>query len=341
MRFGADIGIDLGTANTRLFIRGKGVVLREPTVLAVDRPASRVLKAGGEAARMLGRTPANLAAVRPMTDGVIADVEMTIRLLREFLRSASPNGLIKPRVLFAIPESITPVQEEALIRAGLQAGARRVYLARTPLAAAWGAGLPVSESSARMVVDIGAGTADIGVVSLGGVCAARSVRAGGDAAAEALIRAVRTRYGVVIGREAAEELKLKIGCASAPRPGRTAELRGRDMLTGLPRLITLSEEALPEMLAPVCGELPEAVRDVLQELSPEAASDVTKNGITLTGGGSGLRGLSGLLAEKTGIPARCADNAEDCVIAGLGELLERLDGLADGAVNLARAAQLK
>ncbi len=340
MRFGNDVGVDLGTSNLRIFVRGKGVMLREPSVLAVDKQTGRVLQTGQEARRMLGRTPANLCAISPVSGGVIADYDMTVKLLREALKQTLPFTLVKPRLLFCVPAGITSVEERAVIQAGLQAGARRVFLMETPLAAALGAGLPIEEPVGRMVVDIGAGSADAAILSLGGVCRSLSVSAAGDAMRNAIIRYVRRKHGVLIGPAMAEEAKLRIGCVHEPREGQKCEVKGRDLLTGLPRLVELQEAEMPEALEEVCYQLMDAVRELLEQTPPEMVSDITQSGVTLTGGGSRLRGLDKLLEEYAHIPVLLADDGEDCVIAGMGQAMQRLDSMQDGILNLSRRKQL-
>lgn len=340
MRFGNDVGVDLGTATMRIYIRGQGVILREPSVLAVDRQSGRVLQTGEEARKMLGRTPANICALKPVTGGVIADFDMAVKLLREALRRTLPFGLIKPRLVFSIPDSITLVEERAVIQAGLQAGARRVYLVEAPLAAAMGAGLPIREAGGRMVVDIGAGCADAAVLSLGGICRSLSVSAAGDAMRDAVIRYVRRKHGVLIGEAMAEEAKKRIGCLWEPREDMTCEVKGRDLLTGLPRVLVLRETEMPEALEETAMQLMDAIRSLLEQTPPEMVADIARNGIVLTGGGSRLSGLDRRIEEYTRIPVLTAENAEDCVIEGMEQTMQRLDSMQDGALNVARQKQL-
>ena len=340
MRFGNDVGVDLGTATMRIYVRGQGVILREPSVLAVDRQNGRVLQTGEEARKMLGRTPANLCALQPITGGVIADFDMTVKLLREALRRTLPFSLIKPRLVFSIPDSITQVEERAVVQAGLQAGARRVYLVEAPLAAAMGAGLPIRRAGGRMVVDIGAGCADAAVLSLGGICQSRSVSAAGDAMRDAIIRYVRRKHGVLIGAAMAEEAKLRIGCLWEPREDMSCEVKGRDLMTGMPRTVTLRETEMPEALEETALLLCDAIRSLLEQTPPEMVADIAQNGILLTGGGSRLSGLEKYIEEYTRIPALTAENAEDCVITGMEQAMQRLDSMQDGALNVARRKQL-
>ena len=303
--FGSDVGVDLGTATLRMSLRGKGVVLRAPSIVAVEKPSGRVLQVGQEALKMLGRTPANLAAIR---QGVIFDYDMAVKLLREHLRSILPFSTVKPRLLFSVPGSISSVEERAVVQAGLQAGARKVFLMEAPLAAALGANLPIREAAGRMVVDIGAGTTDIAVLSL-------------------------------VGESMAEDAKVRIGCLKASGE-RTCDVRGRDLLTGLPRLLTLREEEMPEALEESCLLILDAIRSVLEQTPPEMVADISHNGITLTGGVSRLRGLPEALEEHAHMPVMLADDGEDCIIAGMSQALNRLDEMQDGPLNLMRRKQL-
>ncbi len=337
--FGSDVGVDLGTAALRLSLRGKGVVLRSPSVLAVEKSSGKVLQVGQEAARMLGRTPANLAALRPIRQGVIWDYDMAVKLLREELRSILPFSTVKPRLLFSVPGSISSVEERAVVQAGLQAGARKVFLMEAPLAAALGAGLPIQEARGHMVVDVGAGTADIAVLSLGGICRSGSLRTAGDAMRDAIARYVRQKHGVLIGESMAEEAKLQVGTL-LPEKDRKCEVKGRDLLTGLPRLVTLTEGEMPEALTETARRLVEAIRTVLEQTPPEMVADISSSGITLTGGGSRLRGLAPWVEEQTHIPVFLADDGEDCVIAGMEAALKKLDEMQDGPMNFMRRKQL-
>lgn len=340
MLFGKDVGIDLGTANVRLYSRGKGIILREPSVIAVDKGSGRVLKVGLEAQRMLGRTPANLAAIRPIRDGVISDFEMAERMLREFLRKVSGFSLLKPRLLFSVPSGITEVEERAVVEAGLQAGARRVFLIESPVAAALGAGLTIAEPSGRMVVDIGGGATDIAVISMSGVAASATVRAAGDRFNEALIRYVRRKHSILIGERTAEELKLKLGCVFPRRESQQTEVKGRCLLTGLPKLFRLSSEEMLEAYDETCEAILDAVKDVLEETPPELVADISLNGITLTGGGSLLWGMDKLLEARTHIPTQRAEDAETCAVRGMDKALQWLDDMQDGTINLSRRKQL-
>ena len=340
MLFGKDIGIDLGTSTVRICIRDKGTVLREPAVIAVDRVSGRVLSVGAEAQKMLGRTPVNLAAIRPMRDGVVSDFEMAERLLRELLRKVSGFSLLKPRLLISVPSGITEVEERAVMEAALQAGARRVFLLEEPLAAALGAGLSISEPKGKMVIDIGGGATDIAVLSLSGVVESASIRLAGDRFNEALIRYVRRKHNILIGERTAEELKLQLGCVYPGQESRSLEVKGRCLLTGLPKLFPIHTEEMLEAFDESCEGILDAIRDVLERTPPELVSDISETGITLTGGGSQLWGMDKLIESRTRIPTQLADDGHECVISGLERALNWLDDMQDGAIHLSRRKQM-
>lgn len=340
MLFGKDIGIDLGTSMVRICIRDKGIVLREPAVIAVDRVSGRVLSVGAEAQKMLGRTPVNLAAIRPMRDGVVSDFEMAERLLRELLRKVSGFSLLKPRLLISVPSGITEVEERAVMEAALQAGARRVFLLEEPVAAALGAGLSISEPKGKMVIDIGGGATDIAVLSLSGVVESASIRLAGDRFNEALIRYVRRKHNILIGERTAEELKLQLGCVYPGQESRSLEVKGRCLLTGLPKLFPIHTEEMLEAFDESCEGILDAIRDVLERTPPELVSDISETGITLTGGGSQLWGMDKLIEARTRIPTQLADDGHECVISGLERALNWLDDMQDGAVHFSRRKQM-
>ena len=340
MLFGKDIGIDLGTSTVRICIRDKGIVLREPTVIAVDRVSGRVLSVGAEAQKMLGRTPVNLAAIRPMRDGVVSDFEMAERLLRELLRKVSGFSLLKPRLLISVPSGITEVEERAVMEAALQAGARRVFLLEEPVAAALGAGLSISEPKGKMVIDIGGGATDIAVLSLSGVVESASIRLAGDRFNEALIRYVRRKHNILIGDRTAEELKLQLGCVYPGQESRSLEVKGRCLLTGLPKLFPIHTEEMLEAFDESCEGILDAIRDVLERTPPELVSDISETGITLTGGGSQLWGMDKLVESRTRIPTQLADDGHEGVINGLERALNWLDDMQDGAVHFSRRKQM-
>jgi rod shape-determining protein MreB len=340
MLFGKDIGIDLGTSTVRICIRDKGIVLREPAVIAVDRVSGRVLSVGAEAQKMLGRTPVNLAAIRPMRDGVVSDFEMAERLLRELLRKVSGFSLLKPRLLISVPSGITEVEERAVMEAALQAGARRVFLLEEPVAAALGAGLSISEPKGKMVIDIGGGATDIAVLSLSGVVESASIRLAGDRFNEALIRYVRRKHNILIGDRTAEELKLQLGCVYPGQESRSLEVKGRCLLTGLPKLFPIHTEEMLEAFDESCEGILDAIRDVLERTPPELVSDISETGITLTGGGSQIWGMDKLIESRTRIPTQLADDGHECVISGLERALNWLDDMQDGAVHFSRRKQM-
>ena len=336
--FSHDLGVDLGTANVLISVGNKGVEVREPSVVAVDKNTGKILQVGAEARNMLGRTPGNVVAMRPLKDGVISDHEMTVRMLQALFKQASESSLFspKPRVVICVPSGVTEVEERTVINAAMDAGARRVYLIEEPLAAALGANLDISGPKGQMVVDIGSGTTDIAVLSLNGVAASSSIKVAGDAFDEAIGRYVRRRHGVVIGQVTAEDIKIQIGSVY-PRPENiTMNIKGRDAKTGMPKELTLLSTDIYEVLRRPARQIADEVLSVLEETSPELVSDISENGITLTGGGSQLWGLTYLLKERTGIDCRVADNPECCVAFGCGKSLEWINHMQEGPINLAR-----
>lgn len=320
-----DMGIDLGTANTLVHVKGKGIVVQEPSVVAVVRATGEVLAVGEEARNMLGRTPGNIVALRPLRDGVIADFDITQHMLKYFIRKANPSrSFIKPRLVVGVPSAITEVEKRAVISAAIQAGAREVYLIEEPMAAAIGAGLPVGEPTGNMVVDIGGGTTDVAVISLGGIVSSQAIRIGGDEMDEAISQYVKRTYNLMIGERTSEEVKIAIGSALAVAGPECLEIRGRDILTGLPKALTLSAGEVRQALAEPVAAIVDAVQTTLEQTPPELAADIINRGIVLTGGGSLLRGLDGLLARKTGIPVCIADDPLTCVAHGTGKALDKL-----------------
>ncbi|MFJ9517815.1 rod shape-determining protein [Kitasatospora sp. NPDC101801] len=333
-RHGQDIGIDLGTANTLVYLRGKGIVLNEPSVVAVDRKTGEVLSVGTEARRTLGRTPEDVVASRPLRDGVIADFDGTRHLLRHLLAKATGTAVRRfragPRVVVCVPSGITGVERRAVIEAVGSAGAASVHLIQEPMAAAIGAGLPVHEPTGSMVVDIGGGTTEVAVVSMGGMVASRSIRVAGDRMDAAITKQVKKDHGLLIGERTAEELKLAIGSAD-PIPGdqTPAELvvRGRDAVGGLPRSATVTAAQIREALDEPVAEIVLAVRQTLDAVPPELSGDVMGQGIVLTGGGALLRGLDARISRETGLPVRVAENPLDCVVIGSGKCVEQIEEL--------------
>ena len=337
--FTSDLGVDLGTANVLIYVEGKGVMVREPSVVAMDKNSGKILKVGADARNMMGRTPGNVVAMRPLKDGVISDHEMTVQMLQHLFRKAVKSSIFnpKPRVVICVPSGVTEVEERTVINAAIEAGARRVYLIEEPLAAALGANLPIDEASGHMVVDVGGGTTDIAVLTLNGVANSSSVEAAGDAFDEAIARHVRRRHGVVIGQVTAEEIKIQIGCVW-PRPEDIAmDIKGRDAKTGLPRDVRLQSSEIYEVLRRPARMITDEVLHVLEETSPELVGDISKNGITLTGGGSQIWGMDQLIADRTGIPCTMADDPDFCVVYGCGKSIDWInDKLSEGPINLAR-----
>ncbi len=330
MFFSEDVGVDLGTASVLVFLKGKGIVLHEPSVVAIDKETDRIIAVGEEARRMLGRTPGYIVAIRPLKDGVIADYEVTEKMLSYFIRKVVGKRLLfKPRVIVCVPTGATDVEERAVRQATLQSGARQAYLIEEPVAAAMGAGINISEATGNMVVDIGGGTTDIAVLSLGGVVCRSSLRVGGDKFDEAIIRFVRREYNLMIGERTAEELKIRIGTAypSARRDDEYMEIRGRDLLTGLPKTVKVTAReswlAIQEPLEAVVN----SVKEVLEKTPPELAADILNNGIVMTGGGSLLYGLDTLISKQTNLPVHVADNAISCVALGTGKALQNISVL--------------
>ena len=338
--FGKDIGIDLGTASVLVFVKGKGVVLREPSVVALDKNTGKLLKVGAEAQQMLGRTPGNIIAIRPLREGVISDYDMTERMLKEFIRKVSTFSLIKPRVVICVPSGITEVEERAVIDAGIQSGARRVYLIEEPVAAAIGAGIDIAKPDGHMVVDIGGGTADIAVISLSGVVESASIKVAGDQFNEAVIKYIRRKHNVLIGERTAEDLKISIGCVF-PRPEEvTMEIKGRCLMTGLPRVFSVSSSEMIEAFEEPAQRILEAIHSVLERTPPELVADISTNGIVMTGGGSLVWGFDKLIESHTGIETHVADDAISCVAYGCGKSLESVGEMQDGTMNLSRRRQM-
>ena len=341
MIFGRDIGIDLGTTTVLVSTRSKGVILREPTVVAMDKNTSRLLNVGMAAQRMLGRTPGNVVAIRPMRDGAICDYDMTERILKEFVRKVQSFSLLKPRIIISVATGITEVEERAVIDAGIAAGARKVYLMEAPLAAAIGAGLDISKPEGHMVIDIGGGTTDIAVLSLSGVVESASLKLGGDAFDNALIKSIRRKHNVLIGETTAEELKKGIGCVF-PRPETVAvEVKGRSLMTGLPSVVAVSSTDTFEAFEEVTERIIEAVHGVLESTPPELVADISQNGIILTGGNSQLWGFVKLITSRTNITTLNADDADLCVANGLGRALGWVGDMTEGTINLARRKQMR
>ena len=341
MLFGRDLAIDLGTTSVLLAAKSKGVLLREPSVVAMDKNTGRLLKIGMAAQRMLGRTPGNIVAIQPMKAGVISDYDMTERMLRELVKKVTSFSLLKPRIIISVPSGISEVEERAVIDAGMEAGARKVYLMEAPMAAALGAGIDISNPDGHMVIDIGGGTTDVAVLSLSGVVESDSIKIAGDSFNEAIIRYIRRKHNVLIGDATAEELKRQIGCVF-PRPDvLTVEVKGRCLMTGLPRVVTCSSSEMLEAFEEVSERIIETVLHVLETTPPELVADISQNGIVLTGGGSLIWGFDRLIESRTNIPTRIADDAELCVAFGLAKSLAWIADMHEGTLNISRRKQLK
>ncbi|MBC5788266.1 MULTISPECIES: rod shape-determining protein [Clostridiaceae] len=328
--FSKDIGIDLGTANTLVFMKGKGIIIREPSVVAVDTRTDIVKFVGLEAKQVIGRTPGSITAVRPLKDGVIADFDITTSMLEQFIKKAlNKTFLAKPRVIICIPSGVTAVERRAVKEATERAGAKKVAIIEEPMAAAIGAGLPVEEPTGNMVVDIGGGTSEVAVISLGGIVAAKSVRVGGDAFDNAIIQYIKKKYNLLIGERTAENIKMNIGSAFPLETEETMEIKGRNLLNGLPENIEISSVEIREALGDALSSVIDAVKVTLEKTPPELAADIIDQGIMLTGGGALLRGLDRLISQETGMPVHIAESPLDCVAEGTGKVLENIDKLAD------------
>ncbi|KSV60323.1 rod shape-determining protein [Acetivibrio ethanolgignens] len=324
---GSDIGIDLGTASVLVYIKGKGVVLKEPSVVAFDRDTNKIKAIGEEARLMLGRTPGNIVAVRPLRQGVISDYTVTEKMLKHFIQKAvGKRGLRKPRISVCVPSGVTEVEKKAVEDATYQAGAREVAIIEEPIAAAIGAGIDISRPCGNMIVDIGGGTSDIAVISLGGTVVSTSVKIAGDDFDEAIVRYMRKKHNLLIGERTAEDVKIKIGSAFRRAESETMDVRGRNLVTGLPKTITVSSEETEEALRESTSQIVEAVHSVLEKTPPELAADIADRGIVLTGGGSLLRGLEELIENKTGITTMTAAEPMTCVAIGTGKFVEFLSG---------------
>jgi rod shape-determining protein MreB len=327
-RFSRDLGIDLGTATTLVFARGEGIILCEPSVVAINKDNNRALAFGNEAKGMLGRTPANIVAVRPMRDGVIADFEITEMMLRHFInKSHNRSAFVRPRIVIGVPSGITGVEKRAVLDAAMHAGAREAYLVEEPMAAAIGANLPVSEAQGSMIVDIGGGTTEVAVLALGGIVVSKSIRVAGDEMDEAIVAHCRKNYNLLIGERTAEQIKIDIGSAYPLPEEKTIEVRGRDLVTGLPKTLTLTSSEVRDALAEPVATVVDAVRTTLEKTPPELAADIMDRGIVMAGGGSLLRGLDKYLAQETEMPVYVVDDPISCVAYGTGKILDELDTL--------------
>ncbi|MBE6554403.1 MAG: MreB/Mrl family cell shape determining protein [Ruminococcaceae bacterium] len=341
MKLSQNIGIDLGTATVLVYVQGKGIVLEEPSVVAIDTNSDRILAVGKQAQQMLGRTPGNITAVRPLRDGVISQYEVTLRMIQHFIRSACKNMFFPPRVMICIPSGITEVEERAVIDAAREAGAQKVYLIEEPTAAAIGAGLDIYAPNGNMVVDIGGGTTDIAVLALGGVVVSESIKIAGDRFDEAIIRYVRRKYNVQIGERSAEAIKKHIGAVYDHPDPKFVEVKGRCLSQGLPKLINISSQEMIVALAEPITAILDAIRSVIERTPPELLGDILRNGIVMTGGGSLLYGFDRLITRVTGIKTRVASDAVSCVAIGTGKSLDNLDLLHEGTINISREKKVR
>lgn len=324
--FSKDIAIDLGTANTLVYLRGKGIVVREPSVVAINTENDTVKAVGEEAKQMIGRTPGHIVAIRPMKDGVIADFHITQSMLKYFIRQVSKNVSIgKPRVLVSVPSGITEVEKRAVEEAALQAGAKMAKVIEEPMAAAIGAGLPVGEPTGSMIVNIGGGTTEIAIISLGGIVTSKSIRSAGDKFDEAIVNYVKRNYNLAIGLRTAEQIKISIGSAYPMEIEQTMDIRGRDLVSGLPKTITITSSEVLEALREPVGVIIDGVKTTLEKTPPELASDIMDRGIMVSGGGANLKGIDALIRKETGMPVQIADSPLDCVVMGAGKALEQYD----------------
>ena len=330
-RFSHDLGIDLGTANTLVHCKGRGFIIREPSVVAVDSETNEVLEIGAEAKQMIGRTPGNIIAIRPMKDGVIADFDITQSMLKYFIHKAiGYHSLVRPRIVVGVPSGVTEVEKRAVVDAAIQAGAREAYLIEEPMAAAIGAGLPVQEATGSMVVDIGGGTCEVAVISLGGIVVSRSIRTGGDAIDDAISRYIRKTFSLLIGERTAEQIKITLGTAMFVDNPDTMEIRGRDLVSGLPKNLTIDANQVCTGIAEPVASIVDAVRNTLERTPPELASDIIDHGIIMTGGSSLLRNLDKLISKETGMPVYVSDEALACVVLGTGICVENIDTYKKG-----------
>jgi rod shape-determining protein MreB len=332
--FSNDMAIDLGTANTLVYVKGEGIVLNEPSIVAIHQADNTVLAVGKEAKAMLGRTPGNIVAIRPLKDGVIADFDVTEKMLNYFIRRVHKRrALVRPRIVIGVPSGITQVEKRAVRDSAMQAGAREVYLIEEPMAAAIGAGMPITEPGGNMVVDIGGGTTEVAVISLSGIVYSRSVRIAGDEMDEAIVQYIRKNYNLLVGERRAEEIKIKLGSAY-PMGGerRTMEVKGRDLIDGIPKTIVIGDDEIREALREPIMTIVDAVRTALERTPPELAADIVDKGIVLTGGGALLKGLDLLLRQETNLPITVAEDPLSCVALGTGKVLDELDLLKKVAI---------
>ena len=324
--FSTDLAVDLGTANTLVYVKGKGIVLREPSVVAVSQGNGKVLAVGAEAKQMLGRTPGNIQAIRPMKDGVIANFEITESMIRHFIQKVhNRKALVRPRIIIAVPSGITQVEKRAVRDSAESAGAREVYLIEEPMAAAIGVGLPVQEPSGNMIVDIGGGTTEVAVISMSGIVFSKSVRVAGDVMDEVIVNYIKKKYNLLIGERTAENIKIKIGNVHPTGNDESFEGKGRDLVAGIPKTLLITEDNVREALAETINQIIHAVKVTLERTPPELAADIVDKGIILAGGGSMIKGLDVLLREETGLPISLAENPLDAVVLGTGKVLDEIE----------------
>jgi rod shape-determining protein MreB len=322
----SDLAIDLGTANTLVYVKGKGIVLNEPSVVAIQTDTGKVLKVGKEAKIMVGRTPGNIVAIRPMKDGVIADFKYTESMLRYFIQKVhNRKSLIRPRIIISVPSGVTQVERRAVRDSAQSAGAREVYLIEEPMAAAIGAGLPITEPNGNMVIDIGGGTTDIAIISLAGIVYSKSVRTGGNKMDEAIIQAIKKKYNLLVGERTAEEIKIEIGSAYPMEENKNMEVKGRDLVSGIPKTIVINEEEIRDALNEPVSQIVEGVKTALENTPPELSADIVDKGIVLAGGGALLRGLDILLREETSLPITIADDPLSTIVLGTGQALNEIE----------------
>ncbi|TDT61196.1 rod shape-determining protein [Fonticella tunisiensis] len=331
--FNKDIGIDLGTANTLIYVKGKGIVLREPSVVAIKKEnAKEVLAVGDEAKEMIGRTPGNIVAIRPLRDGVIADFDITQMMIKKFIEKVTKKGIIggRPRIIVCFPSGVTEVERKAIYEATMQAGASKVHMMEEPMAAAIGAGLPVNEPTGSMVVDIGGGTTEVAIISLQGIVTSKSLRIAGDELDQSIVAYIKREYNLMIGERTAEQVKIQIGSAFPEEEEKTMEIKGRDLVSGLPKVITISSEEIRTAIKEPVTAIIDAIKSTLEKTPPELAADVMDRGIMLTGGGALLKGLDKLINKETHMPVNIAENPLDCVVLGAGKALDYFDKLDSG-----------
>ena len=340
--FSNDLGVDLGTSNVLIYADGKGLVVREPSVVAMDKNTGKILQVGAAARNMLGRTPGNVVAMHPLKDGTVSDHEMTVRMLQEMFKTATKASFFtpKPRVVISVPSGVSEVEERSVINAAIEAGARRVFLIEEPLAAGLGAGLDIRGPSGHLVVDIGGGTSDIAVISLAGVVESASIKVAGDQFNESVVKYMRRKHNILIGERTAEQMKKEIGCVYPKEEEATIEIKGRCLMTGLPKTITVNSTEMMEAFEEPGERILEAVHNVLERTPPELVADISNNGIVMTGGGSLVDGFDKLITARTGIHTVVAEDAISCVAEGTGKSLDSLGDMQDGTVNLSRRRQM-